>query len=617
MCGIAGSTPPDAAGRVEDMLRHLVHRGPDDRGVCVDPAGTIALGARRLSIIDVPGGHQPICNEDGTVWAAHNGEIYNFGGLRERLRAAGHSFRSRCDTEVLVHLYEQYGPALVHAVEGMFAFAIWDQSEQRLLLARDRSGEKPLFVHAADDGIAFASELGALLAAGSVAGPALDPAMVDGFYVLGYVPPSAAIVAGVMQIPPGSVLEWRPGSPPSVHSYWSPPEPPSMADSRKRSELVAETDALLARAVESRLVSDVPLGLFLSGGLDSTLVAAIARERHEVRTFSVGYDVGNVDETPAAAAAAARLETQHEQVLLAGDDVAELAPRVLAQLDQPLADQAMLPMYALSRQARRSVTVIVGGEGADEYFAGYPRYRWLERAQRLTRTGGGAALALAARAWRVSDRRERLRSLASAEPAAHKNLDWVTSGRAAARGELYGERMRGLALAPGVAASESRFDDQLDAASAAMSSDRRLWLPGDVLTKADRAGMLNSLEVRTPFLERTLMEFACSVSFGVHSAHGGKALLKGVLERRVPGFSPPAKRGFGVPAAEWLRGPLREYLRHCGDDGRVVADGWFDGAALRALAHEHLNGVADRASVLWPVMALNAWLEGPNGSHAR
>jgi asparagine synthase (glutamine-hydrolysing) len=617
MCGIAGSTSPDAQSRVEDMLGHLAHRGPDDHGLYVDPAGAITLGARRLSIIDVPGGHQPISNEDGTVWAAHNGEIYNFEQLRGRLLASGHSFSSRCDTEVLVHLYERYGADLVHAIEGMFAFAIWDQSEQRLLLARDRSGEKPLFVYAANGGICFASELGALLAAGAVSHAALDPAIVDGFYVLGYVPPSAAFVAGVMQLAPGSLLEWRPGGQPSVRAYWSPPAPPARADSRKRSELVAEADELLVRAVESRLVSDVPLGLFLSGGLDSTLVAAIARERHELRTFSVGYDVGDVDETAPAAEVAARLETQHEQVLLAGPEVAELAPRVLAELDQPLADQSLLPMYALSRAARRSVTVIVGGEGADEYFAGYPRYRWLERAQRLTQMGGRAALALAARAWPATERRERLGSVAAAAPAAQKSLSWVTSGRDAARAELYGERMRELALAPGVATRASEFEAELDVASAAMSLDRRLWLPGDVLTKADRAGMLNSLEIRTPFLERALMEFACSVSFEVHSAHRGKALLKEAFRRRVPGFAPPAKRGFIAPAAEWLRGPLAEYLGHCCGEGRVVADGWFRREPLVDRMDEHMSGGADHSAALWPVLALNAWLEGPHGSHAR
>ena len=256
---------------------------------------------------------------------------------------------------------------------------------------------------------------------------------------------------------------------------------------------------------------------------------------------------------------------------------------MLGDLDQPLADQALVPMYALSRQASRSVKVIVGGEGADEYFAGYPRYRWLEPAQRLTRVGGGRGLALAARAW-PGTAHDRLASLASAGSVAEKNLAWVSAGRADHRSELYGDRLRGLAHAPGVAAAQAHFAEDGDAASQAMRCDQRLWLPGDVLTKADRAGMLNSLEIRTPFLERTLMEFASSVSFEVHSERGGKALLKSVYEQRVPGSTPPRKRGFGVPAAQWLRGPLRDYVRHCADGARVVTDGWIRRDTLAALA---------------------------------
>jgi asparagine synthase (glutamine-hydrolysing) len=593
----------------------MLRRGPDEAGTYADPRGTLTLAARRLSIIDVEHGHQPCSNEDGTVWAVQNGEIYNFERLRERLQAEGHRLSSRCDTEVLVHLYERYGRELVHAIEGMFAFAIWDEPRQRLLLGRDRCGEKPLFVRAEHGGIAFASELHALMEAGAAEHIELDPRSLDAYFVLGYVPPDAALVEGVFQLAPGSILEWSPGEPPVVSSYWSPPAALGPPDSRKLDELVAETDELLADAVASRMVSDVPLGLFLSGGMDSTLVAAIARERGGVRTFSVGYDVGDVSETPAAGAVAQRLGLQHEAVVLRSDDVEQLALGVLAAIDQPLADQALLPTFELARHARRAVKVIVGGEGADEFFAGYPRYRWLERAARFRMPAARRALGLAAHAWPGRPaRRERLALLAADLPEDARNVRWVSAGRLDVRHRLYGERLRGVLDRTPVPARSAAGEPNGSPGHRAMRRDQRTWLAGDVLSKADRAGMLNSLEIRTPYLNRELIEFACSVSFETHAHDGGKALLRRVLKRRMPGHDAPRKRGFAVPAAEWLRGPLRNYVEHCANDSRLVRDGWFDAGALEAIAREHLSGAADNAATLWPLVALAAWLEGPHGA---
>jgi asparagine synthase (glutamine-hydrolysing) len=613
VCGIAGSTLANPEPATRRMLGELVRRGPDDSGVHVDPAGGIAFGARRLSIIDVAGGRQPIGNEDGTVWAVNNGEIYNFESLRAQLAAAGHRFATRCDTEVLVHLYEEYGAALVHAIEGMFAFAIWDSREQRLLLGRDRSGEKPLFLRRSADGLAFASELGALLAAGEAGGAVLDPAAVDEYLVLGHVAAGRSVVAGIEQLAPGTLLDARPGAAPAVTRYWAVPEPLDAADGRPLAELVDETATLLAAAVRSRLVTDVPLGLFLSGGLDSTLVAALAREHGEARTFSVGYATGGCDERSAAAAVARRLGTRHEELVLADGDIGDLAAEVLEGIDQPLADQALLPMHALARAARRSVTVIIGGEGADEHFAGYPRYTWLERAARLGR-GAPVLQPVLTRAVAVAAprRRERVSSLLAGSSAADCNLDWITAGRAGMRAALYGERLREALPSGGLAVADSRFMPGAPGAQA-MALDQRLWLPGDVLAKADRAGMANSLEIRTPFLDRSLIEFAASVHATVHAGRGGKALLKGVLERVVPGLEPPAKRGFRVPAADWLRGPLRAALEHCATESRVVRDGWLRREPLERLAREHVSGGADHADLLWPALALSIWLGGPRG----
>jgi asparagine synthase (glutamine-hydrolysing) len=616
MCGICGSTSPGADADVRAMNAAQAHRGPDDEGLYEDPQRRLTLGARRLSIIDVAGGHQPLSNEDGTIWAALNGEIYNSPALQAQLASRGHKFRSRTDTETLVHLYEEYGDDLVHALEGMYGLAIWDERRGRLLLARDRFGEKPLFVHHRRPGLVFASELSALV---SIAGrvPELNLRAVDSYMVLGYVPGPETVFEGYRQLPPGHLLTWDSGQDLiEVQPYWSASRV-TAPRSAPMGELIAETDRLLRRSVARTLISDVPVGVFLSGGVDSGLIAAMVTTVSGTPppTFTVGYDTGDVSELVQARQTAAHLGTDHHELVLRESDAAERVPAVLAGLDQPLADQAMIPLHAVSELARRHVTVAVGGEGADELFGGYPRYRWLARARRLERVlpARGAALAgqvLSHPAW--GPRGSRLADVVARQTTLERNLDWVTAGRRHQRAVLYGPALSAWADSDGVLNDLAPFlgvaGRDVDPGSV-MQLDQRHWLPDDVLYKADRAGMLNSLEIRTPFLSRELAEFANGVSVDSHLAGDGKALLRGALAQYV---DQPGRRwrktAFRVPGASWLRGPLRPLLVDLSSSGTLVSEGLVDRGYLNAVVSEHLGG-ADRTQVLWPLLAFGVWLD--------
>jgi asparagine synthase (glutamine-hydrolysing) len=620
MCGIAGSTADPDGRLARAMCATLRHRGPDDEGVHSDQPSGVTIGARRLSIIDLAGGHQPLCNEDGSVWVAFNGEIYNHARLREDLRRRGHTFATNGDTEVLVHLYEEYGEAMVHALEGMFTFAIWDRRSQRLLLARDRFGEKPLFLHERDGELLFASELTSLLEV-RPALRELDPAAIDAFFVFAYVPGPGTVVPGVRQLPPGSLLSWQRGRPCEQRSWWSPPELPVPRRDELRS-LTAEARHLLGESVRTRLVADVPVGVFLSGGVDSTLVAAVAAEESStrLRTFTVGYDVGGVNETERARIVAERLGSEHHEVTLSQEDVAERAPLVLSRMDQPLGDRATLPLHALSEFARPRVTVALGGEGADELFGGYPRYRWLERARRVQ--AALPAPALGSLGWMLRrsagvPRLARASTRLAPTPMLERNLDWVTAQRRRRREALYGPRLAALDEAR-VLGDLAACAGELNGGPAArwlMHLDQRHYLPDDVLMKTDRASMLVSLEIRTAFLHAGLAELAGSLDTSVHLAGAGKALVhamlpEGLLPERRGGYR---KTAFRVPAAEWLRGPLAPALADQLAHGVLYEEGWFDRAAVRRLVQEHAAAGADHSDQLWPLLALGLWVDRFHG----
>jgi asparagine synthase (glutamine-hydrolysing) len=603
-------------------MNHLmVARGPDDEGVYVDKAAGTALGARRLSILDVEGGHQPLCNEDGTVWAVLNGEIYNYPALRRHLVQRGHELSTHTDTEALVHLYEDYGPDLVHALDGMFAFAIWDSKRRQLTLARDRFGEKPLFYCRGDGYLAFASELNALRA-GTGLDADIDPGALDSYFVLGYVPGPETMLRGAQQLPPGALLVWRHGEPLAApRSYWRPPVSRDAQGENVDDELIAELEWLFDQSVGRRLLSDVPVGVFLSGGTDSMLVAAFAA-RHSsepIKTFTVDYDVGSVGEADTARQVAAQLGSEHHELLLRSEEVREQVPHLLAGLDQPLADQALVALYAVSRFARPDITVALGGEGADELFGGYPRYRWLARSERLQQTVPPRAADIARRALELAPKTaqiQRLATVVSTEPIMERHLAWVTFGRREIRESVYGPLMR---AALDDSQPEEPFLDSRDGSpvSALIRQDLAGWLPDDVLAKADRASMRSSLEMRTPYLSRELAEFALALPPRIHLGGSGKRLLRRLLAKAVPAeTSRRPKRAFQVPSSEWLRGPLKGALRGQLERGDMFSEGWFDRAGVSRLYEEHMTGACDRSAALWPLLAFGLWLDRLRGDDA-
>jgi asparagine synthase (glutamine-hydrolysing) len=620
MCGICGSTNDFDRRRVMRMNAAMVARGPDDEGTYSDYFSGVSLGARRLSIIDVERGHQPVANEDTTVWAVLNGEVYNHPSLREALRRR-HRFASKVDTEVLVHLYEEYGAAMVHALEGMYAFAVWDARQEELLVVRDRFGEKPLFYAEHGSDLLFASELDALLA-GMDREPELDPASVDAFFVFGYVPGPGSIVRGVNQLPPGHLLRWqRRSGRVEIEPYWTPLTAPAPSSHEPFEELVAEAGRLLERSVRSRLISDVPLGVFLSGGLDSTLIAALAAKASDkpIKTFTVGYDTGAVSETAQARHTALELGTEHHELVLTQDQLLRRVPALLADMDQPLADQALVSLHAIAEHARRDVTVAIGGEGADELFAGYPRYRWLSRSEQLGRalpsSLGSSLSQLAARA--PHKRATRVADILRPGGTIERHLDWVTFPRRALRERLYGPALRGRAIQDGFVGD---LAGRLNGASGGpvirqlMVLDQLHWLPDDVLVKADRAGMRVSLEVRTPYLNRELAEFAGTVSERIHARDGGKALLRALLAQVAPEASQRRpKTAFRVPAGEWLRGPLRPLVDQQLAHGSAFVEGWFDRREAAGLVAEHGAGTRDRSGAIWPLLAFGLWLDRIRG----
>ena len=620
MCGICGSTADPKGKEAAAMAAEMVHRGPDDEGVFVDPKHGLSLGARRLAIIDLAGGHQPLANEDQSVWAALNGEIYNHPALLARAKERGHQLSSRVDTEVLVHLWEDYGADLVHALEGMYALAVWDGRRGELLLARDRFGEKPLFYTELGGKLRFASELTALLAALPTT-PELDADALEAYFVLGYFPGELTAFEGILQLRPGHLLRWSEAEPQArIERYWSLPARNSTTATHYGA-LVEEGTHLLKRSIESRMISDVPLGVFLSGGIDSSLTAAlaVAATRQRLQTFTVAYDTEIVGEAEPARQVAKALGTEHHEVTLTSFAVGREAPAFLASLDQPNADPAIVALHAVAAVAREHVTVALGGEGADELFGGYPRYAWLGRGAAIEQRVPAPIARAAARGLRGVGIRRSIRLAEVMEPyaLAERQVEWVTGGRRKARHRLYGPRLRECAGRDVALADATTLLSQMNGRSVGdrlMRLDCERYLPDDVLAKADRATMAVSLEMRTPFLDRELAEFAASVPIRNHLSHGGKRLLRDIA--RGLGGGLPASRpkyAFGVPLPEWLQGPLAEPLAHQARDGMLVREGWIDGPALTAAVEEHVSGRRDHSDALWPVLVCGLWLDRLRG----
>jgi asparagine synthase (glutamine-hydrolysing) len=606
MCGIAGyagwsRSAERSEAELTAMCGAIHHRGPDEEGHHVGPG--VALGMRRLSVIDVAGGSQPISNEDGTVHVVFNGEIYNHHAVRARL-SHRHVHRTRSDTEVLVHLYEEVGTAMVDQLRGMFAFAIWDERASRLTIARDRLGIKPLYYWVTDGGVAFASELRSLLVLPDFPGE-VDPEAVREYLALGYVPDPGCIFAGVRKLPPGHVLTWDAARGVETRRYWTPVRPESpVADD---AEAVEELRRLIADAVGSHLESDVRLGAFLSGGIDSsTVVAQMTRlSSTRVETFSIGFDDPAFNEAPHAAAVAKALGTKHTELIVRPDADA-LVEQVVRSYDEPFGDSSALPTMLVSQLARRHVTVALSGDGGDELFGGYTRYAELEGRRELPAFARALARAVGVRLPQSAFGRNRLLDLARARRGRYAAT--VAQALPVREGGVLRDADESLSL-------DRLLDRWFDPAAGRdfltqmTLVDLESYLPGDILTKVDRASMSASLEARVPLLDHPLVEFAVALPARFKRRDGtGKWILREAIKGLVPdSVLEQPKRGFAVPLSRWFRNELRHRLDTLQRPERRVYE-YVEHEAVVRLVREHVTGRRDHSALLWRVLVLDLWL---------
>ncbi len=611
MCGITGivAAPgaplaPEEVGRA--MNAAITHRGPDDEGLFRDAQAMI--GMRRLAIIDLAGGHQPVHNEDRTIRAVFNGEIYNFRELRAELERCGHKFYTDSDTEVIVHGYEEWGEGCFSHLDGMFGIALWDTRSRTLLLARDRFGEKPLFF--ADDGrrLVFASELKSLLAVPGLR-TELDVEAVRGYLCFGYVPTPLSIFGGVRKLRPGHYLRYVDGRA-SEHSYYTLDLEPKYRLGEAEAE--EELSRLLQHAVKSRLVADVPFGAFLSGGLDSSVVVALmSRElTHPVRTFSIGFREAAYNELSDARRVAKHLGTEHHELVVEPDAV-DLLQTLVWYLDEPFADSSAVPTYLVSKLAREHVKMVLTGDGADEAFAGYDRYLRFLDLERVGRLRGPAAAAAGmlgrvvpgSRGYRLRRIAERLR-----QPFPESYLSGVALTRADVADTLLGDAVRGGVHYAGLAAA-ARDASGLEALDRCVAIDFASYLPDDILVKVDRMGMANSLEARAPFLEHRLVEFAVRLPRAMRVKDGrGKHLLRRAANRWLPAdVLRKPKQGFAIPLGQWFRGPLRELAADLIGSRAFRERGLMEPRAAERYLSDHLAGAADYGELLWLTISLELW----------
>ncbi|MFO0837904.1 MAG: asparagine synthase (glutamine-hydrolyzing) [Phycisphaerae bacterium] len=612
MCGICGIclASPQARVSVEllDRMRDaLRHRGPDGADTLIE--GNVGLGHRRLSIIDVAGGAQPMYNEDRSVGIVFNGEIYNYKELKPGLERAGHRFENFSDTEVIVHLYEDLGPRCLDELNGMFVFAIWDRRTRRVFIARDRMGEKPLFYRFEQGNLAYASELKSLLADPAIPRQ-VDPHSLDDYLAYGYVPTDRCILQGVSKLAPASWMIWQDGRL-QVERYWRPRfETGSPVD---EDQCADEIERRLRDAVRIRLRSDVPLGLFLSGGVDSSATVAMASEASTtpVRTFSVGFREADYDELAFARRVAERFKTQHTELTVRDDDIGVLAD-LAYHLDEPFADPSALPTYYLCREARRHVTVCLSGDGGDEVFAGYRRYAQAARYAQMDRWTPRGVRQLAASATQLVPRHWTGRGVlekAGADGAARYFAQCCKFPLAERLALLSPDVRRHVTREPRLFAPF--FDDHAapDLVSRMQSADYGTYLPDDILVKVDRMAMMSSLEVRVPFLDHTLIEFANRLPTRAKLHRGiGKRVLKRVLARHVPNeWVVRRKRGFGIPIKHWFRQNLVSFAENMLLGTDAVSGRWLDRSAVSGLIADHQRGGRDLSRRIWALLMLELW----------
>ncbi len=629
MCGICGIIGQESGETLRSMLRRLIHRGPDDEGIHQERGA--ALGARRLQVIDPAGGHQPVCNETGTIWAVMNGEIYNYRELRDDLIGKGHRLASRCDTEVLVHLYEEEGPAGLHRLRGMFAIALWDREREEAWLVRDRLGIKPLYyaVRPGEAGlgsrVVFSSELPSLLEA--LPDWRLRAEAIADYLTYLYVPGPDTIIEGVHQLRAGEALKISRGRLDFVR-YYRPTEEASVAWLWNGGDAQADVLRVLRETVKTHLVSDVPLGLFLSGGIDSASLLALmqAEGTGPVKTFSVGYEHPSdqsFNELASARLLARHFGATHTEAIV-NPDAMSLLQRVVEGMGEPFADSSAIPTFLVSEVARRSVTVALSGIGGDELFGGYPRYLGMRAAARYQR------LPQALRSWIAQagarsipeqgtgrDQLARLKRflLDGHRPLSEQYRRWTTFVPAEWEDRLWSSNLDAV-LAAGQ--SQSRTDalfDQWplsDPADRAMGVDLQTYLPDDLLRMGDRMSMAHSLELRVPFCDHHLL--ACALRIPA-AARFGSWQLKGFMRRMLRGILPEQilrapKQGFMVPMARWLREDLHDMVRDVLSDDAIRRRDYVKPAYVRWLLQEHQSGRRNCADQLYALMVLELWHRG-------
>lgn len=632
MCGITGAGWTNEALAVDQptlrrMTDALAHRGPDDDGHYFSPQGGAALGHRRLSIIDLAGGHQPLSNEDGSVWIAFNGEIYNYQELQPVLVSQGHRFQTASDTETIVHLYEQHGVDCVRQLRGMFAFALWDERRRLLLLARDRLGKKPLIYRHEGQRLLFASELKAILQVAGV-NREIDPHALADYLTLQYVPYPQSILKGFSQLPPA---HWATYSVETgelkLQRYWTPPyeEPPGTgpaAGLHSDQDWQTRLRETLTEAVRLRLRSDVPLGAFLSGGIDSTIITGLMQRESSqpVHTFSIGFPIQQFDERSFAREAAKKLGTEHHE-LVVDPSAVELLPKLVYHYDQPFADSSAIPTMYLSEFTRRHVTVALTGDGGDELFSGYDRYLAVGLARRVDRLPRWLRRLMTLSIWQKLpasvDQKSRLRRIKRflavlGQSPERRYLNWIS---------IFDDVRRAELLAPDFQNEIAQHDPAEfilqaydrhpgdDIVRRTTAVDVETYLPADILVKVDIASMAYGLECRSPFLDHQVAELAARMPQRL-KAHGnqGKWILRETFRDLLPdSILRRPKMGFGVPLDHWFRHELRELVADTLLSARSLQRGYFRAEVVRRLIDEHVAAQWDHSSRLWSLLVLELW----------
>lgn len=605
MCGIAGFVGPfnvEASSAVREMVALLAHRGPDDQGFHV--GGDVALGMARLAVVDLAHGEQPKETDGGDLKVVFNGEIYNHRTLRRELQMAGSVFRTDSDTEVVVEAFARWGTQAFGRFEGMFAVALWRESTRTLTLARDRIGEKPLYVHEENGGIAFASELGSLAPVGAL--DDVDTRALAAYFHLGYVPSPLTIWSGVTKLEPATVLTWSGGCS-SRSRYW---EPPALGSSSLAPEEAVDAfEQQLRASVRDRLVADVEVGVLLSGGIDSSLVTWAAVEQHPaIRSFTIAFDDPALDESAYARAVANELGTTHHELPVTGQDSLDLVEHIADVYDEPFADSSAIPTLLVSKLASEHVKVVLGGDGGDELFSGYGHYPAFDRLRRVRGIAAPPVRQLGARMARAHidgiNRIGNVLDKLDRDPARmYRNVVAVL-----APGLLAEVLLSELDLATTTACFESHFGPDL--AQSARRADLHHYLPDDVLTKVDRASMATGLEVRSPFLDSGLVEWAFGLDSETIGPPGAKRVPRTLLERRFPdGLAARPKQGFGVPLDRWLTGPLQPLVRDRLSPSALSSHGFVRPQAVQLLGDRLAAGRRGAASALWTILQFQLWYD--------